>query len=261
MAGTETGARPRAALPRMIAHRGASRAAPENTLAAIEAAARQGAGAVEIDMSLLGDGTPVVFHDPTLERTGGGTGPLSAIGAGDLAALDAGAWFGRGFAGEPVPTLEAALDRVAALDLALNLELKPHDGPPGAVAEAAARALGARAWARSRVVVSSFSEAALAALRALAPAQPLAMLWGAPPRHWPETLAALGAEALHIDWREANPAVAAGAREAGVALRVYTANDPAALLPMREGLDGVITDHPPLYFEDPAWGPWARAVT
>jgi glycerophosphoryl diester phosphodiesterase len=74
----------------VIAHRGASGSAPENTVAAFELAARQGADAFELDVRLTADGVPVVLHDPTLERTTGHTGPLAALRLADLNEVDAG---------------------------------------------------------------------------------------------------------------------------------------------------------------------------
>src|SRR5215218_5885046 len=77
----------------VIAHRGASGSAPENTLAAFELAVRQGADAFELDVRLTADGVPVVLHDPTLDRTSDYRGPLAALRAADLRAIDAGARF------------------------------------------------------------------------------------------------------------------------------------------------------------------------
>lgn len=243
---------------RIIAHRGASRVAPENTLGAFRAAARQGAGWIEFDVSLLGDGTPVLHHDATLDRCTDRSGPLAELRAADLAGIDAGGWFGPAFAGEPLATLDAALELIGALGLSANLEMKPHGAPPGPVAEAVAAELGRRSWSAARILVSSFEPGALAALRRLMPGQPLAALYEAPPDDWPEVLAGLGAASLHV-WHEAlDPALLARARAEGVRLRVYTVNDPARLAPFREaGLAGVITDHPPLFLVDPDWAAWA----
>src|SRR5580765_3256853 len=77
----------------IIAHRGASGAAPENTLAAFELAVRQGADAFELDVRLTADGVPVVLHDPTLDRTTDRAGPLAALRVADLKGIDAGARF------------------------------------------------------------------------------------------------------------------------------------------------------------------------
>ena len=95
-------------LPRLIGHRGAKENAPENTLASIREAARQGARWVELDVMLSRDQRPVIIHDDTLDRTTSGTGPVPLRDVADLRALDAGTWFDPRFAGEPLPTLEEA---------------------------------------------------------------------------------------------------------------------------------------------------------
>jgi glycerophosphoryl diester phosphodiesterase len=98
----------------IIAHRGFSARAPENTLAAIEAAIDADADAVEFDLHVTADGTPVLFHDATLERTTDGEGALSDRTLAQLRGLDAGSWFAPEFAGEPIPTLAEALGRLRA---------------------------------------------------------------------------------------------------------------------------------------------------
>jgi glycerophosphoryl diester phosphodiesterase len=96
----------------IIAHRGYSSRAPENTLAAIEAAIAAGADAVEFDLRVSRDGVAVLFHDELLERTSNGTGPLRDVPFIDLAKLDAGSWFGPHFAGELIPRFADALERL-----------------------------------------------------------------------------------------------------------------------------------------------------
>jgi len=93
----------------IIAHRGYSATAPENTLAAIEAAITAGADAVEFDLHVTRDGVAVLFHDETLERTTGRAGLLAETSLAELRGLDAGAWFAASFTGEPVPSLDDAL--------------------------------------------------------------------------------------------------------------------------------------------------------
>jgi glycerophosphoryl diester phosphodiesterase len=95
--------------PEIIAHRGYSARAPENTLSALEAALQAGADAVELDVQTAACGTPVLFHDPMLGRTTNGVGPLKRRPLAQLKALDAGAWFSPTFAGESIPTQEEAL--------------------------------------------------------------------------------------------------------------------------------------------------------
>jgi len=95
--------------PEIIAHRGYSARAPENTLSALEAALRAGADALEFDVQTAACGTPVLFHDATLGRTTNGVGPLRRRPLAQLRALDAGAWFSPAFAGEGIPTQMEAL--------------------------------------------------------------------------------------------------------------------------------------------------------
>lgn len=99
--------------PRIIAHRGFSGIAPENTVAAIDAAIGAGADGVEFDLRGTADRIPVLFHDETLERTTDGHGAVHEWTAAALDTLDAGSWYSRAFQGEPVPTLARALDRVS----------------------------------------------------------------------------------------------------------------------------------------------------
>ena len=256
--------RPRTEEPgRIIAHRGASRVAPENTLSAFRRAHAQGARWIEFDVSPLGDGTPVIFHDDTLDRCTTGQGPLTGIGRADLARIRAGKLFGPEFADEPVPTLEAVLDLIEELGFHANLELKAHRRRPGRtvgdLAGPVAELLSAHPWATSRSVISSFDEDELGAFREYLPEAPVALLVEEPPADWRKRLDALGAEGLHLDYKCLTPGLLADARAAGFRVRVYTINEPARMAPFRDaGLTGVITDHPPLFLDEPAWAAWAR---
>jgi len=95
--------------PEIIAHRGFSARAPENTLAAMEAALETGVESVEFDLQAAACGTPVLFHDLMLGRTTNGVGPLRRRPLPHLKALDAGSWFSPEYSGERIPTQEEAL--------------------------------------------------------------------------------------------------------------------------------------------------------
>jgi glycerophosphoryl diester phosphodiesterase len=127
--------------PLVIAHRGASGFAPENTLAAFKLAVALGADGIELDAQLSADGRAVVIHDVRVNRTTDATGPVARFTAGELEKLDAGGWFERrllirprlratveretalasrktlNYSGEPVPTLESVLALLAPADL------------------------------------------------------------------------------------------------------------------------------------------------
>lgn len=251
---------PRTTTPgRIIAHRGASRIAPENTLAAFRQAHAQGARWIEFDVALLGDETPVVHHDGTFGRTASGTGKLADARRADLAGIDAGGWFSSGFAGERLPELDQALDLLDELGMSANLEMKVHGEEGAALARVVAGTLAGREWTTGRVIVSSFDHRALGAFRQEAPAQPLALLWTAPPRDWVQRVQALQGAAAHLDWRRLRLPMLAEAAAHDIELRVYTNNEPNRLVRFRDGLTGVITDHPPLFLDRPDWARWAAA--
>ncbi len=247
---------------RIVAHRGASRIAPENTLSAFRLAAGQGARWLEFDVSLLGDGTLVVHHDKTLDRCTDATGPLDQLSAADLSGIDAGRWFGAQYTGEPLATLEQTLDLIEELDLSANLEMKLHGAAPEPMVRAVASALDRRPWARARILVSSFDLGALEALRRVMPEQPLAVLNKIPLTDWPEVLTALRACSLHIRQEYLTGGILAEANRHGFHVRVFTINEPHRMEPFRAaggtgGLTGVITNHPPLFLDDPDWAAWA----
>ncbi len=114
--------------PRLIAHRGLSARAPENTLAAVRAAHEAGCRWVELDVQLLGDGTPVIWHDRDINRCSNGRGRLADLDIDQARRLDAGSWFDAAFAGESMATLEQMLTLIDELALGLNLELKVNRG-------------------------------------------------------------------------------------------------------------------------------------
>ena len=188
----------RADRPLIWAHRGASREAPENTLAAFTLAARQGADGIELDAQLCASGEVVVFHDTSLARTTGMPGLLAESSWTQLQKLDPGARIGSRWAGERVPLLLEVLANTPRT-LLVNIELKcerPDDrGLTAAVLEAVRDARAAE-----RVLLSSFNPLCLLRARRLAPAVPRALLFE-PGASWPLRSAAsaplLDLTALH----------------------------------------------------------------
>ncbi|MGH8808713.1 MAG: glycerophosphodiester phosphodiesterase family protein, partial [Noviherbaspirillum sp.] len=114
--------------PKILAHRGGGTLAPENTLAALRCGLAYGFRAVEFDVMLSSDSIPVLMHDPRFGRTVRGSGNVNDHTARELAAMDAGAWFGAQFAGEPVPTYAQAVDFCKANGIWMNVEIKPAPG-------------------------------------------------------------------------------------------------------------------------------------
>jgi len=231
--------------PRIVAHRGGGKAAPENTLAAIRLGAEFGFAGVEFDVMLSGDGVPVLIHDQKLERTTSGRGQVSAHSAAQLARLDAGAWKGRRWRGERVPRLEQAAELCRALGLWANVEIKPANGYERRTGEAVARAARAL-WQGAPLapVLSSFSPLALGAAREAAPELPRGLLLKRRiPPHWLEMARDLECVALHCEGRLLTQALVRAMHEAGVAVLAWTVNDPrAASKLLRWGVDCLVTD-------------------
>lgn len=217
------------------AHRGSSGAAPENTLAAFELAVRQGAQGVELDVQRSADGTLVVIHDETVDRTTSGSGRVVDLTADRLQTLG-------------IPTLAEVLDLLAPTDLRVNVELKNGVEPyPGLETDVEAVTAGSRlaADAPERVLYSSFNHRSLARLAALGSRVPRGVLHvEAMVRPW-EYAASFGAQALHPMALTVLAEEVARAHEAGMAVHAWTVDDPAAVRQLAAaGVDAVITNVP-----------------
>lgn len=240
-------AHPDVALPRLIAHRGLSAQAPENTLAAVRAAHTAGCQWVELDVQLLGDGTPVIWHDSTLKRCSDGHGRLATLDLAKARRLDVGAWFGDTFRGERMATLDEMLALLVELDMGVNMELKVTSRRSGSeLAEAVIPRL-LDALPPQRLIVSSFDAVALRQARSLADASllPIGVLTESVPQKWQPLCEGLDAYSIHTDWTRLTAKRADEIKAAGYRLLCYTANDPAAFADRwRWGVDGAISDDP-----------------
>ena len=233
-------------LPKVIGHRGACAYAPENTLASIRKAAAQGARWVEFDVRLTRERDLVLMHDDDVKRTTNGRGRVLELAAGELAALDAGAWFGGAFAGERVPTLAETIALLAELGLGANIEIKTEASEARASAEALGRILDAH-WPRTAPLplVSSFDVPALEAMRDVAPRWPRGLLLKELKGDWRGALDRLGAATLNLDHRPLDAGKAALARQSGRPVLCYTVNDPSRARQLFAwGIAAVFTDRP-----------------
>lgn len=229
-------------LPRWIAHRGGGVLAPENTLAGIRLAAAMGFRAVEFDVMLSADGTPVLIHDETLERTTNGRGLVCETDDRTLFALDAGK-------GEPIPHFIEAARVCRALGLLANVEIKPAAGHERTTAEKVAR-LAAEIWydAPGQVLISSFVPEAVEIARDLAPALPRSLLFEVVPADWPALFTQMRATALHCDADYLNDDVLRQAATLGVPVVCYTVNDPVvAQALLNRGVSAFFTDRLDLF--------------
>ena len=238
--------------PRWIAHRGAGKLAPENTLAAFRVGASFGYRMFECDVKLSADGIPFLLHDDTLQRTTNaeealGRG-LSTIGGehpwGTLALLDAGCWHSRTFAGETLPTFEAIARYCLDNAYFLNIEIKATPGTEVHTGEVVARH-AARLWHGAKVppLLTSFDVASLEGALQAQPELPRGLLLEALWSGWLETALRLGCVAVVCEQSLWDRSSMTQAKSAGLRTMSYTVNDEAQVQRLFDlGLDGVITD-------------------
>lgn len=231
--------------PRLIAHRGAGRSAPENTLSAFRKGAACGFLMMEYDVKLSADDVPILLHDDTLERTSNGSGRAADYRYAELAHFDFGAWHSAAYAGEPVPSLYAIAAYTRANGIHSNIEIKPTPGMEDHTGERIAR-LASRLWEGAALppLLSSFSEAALAAARDAVPELPRALLIEeALPPDWRERAAQLGCSGLNLNHRHVTESIARDVLAAGLSLAVWTVNDAARARELLSwGCNAIITD-------------------
>ena len=228
-----------------VAHRGASALAPENTMAAFERAVELGADALELDLHLTRDNELVVIHDDTLDRTTDGSGPVHQRSLGELMRLDAGRWFGEGFAGQRIPRLAEVLDRFAGR-VPLALEIKAGSTFFPGIEEKVVSALRQHG-AIDQGAVASFDHYALRRLKEIEPTiRTAALLVGRP-----VSLSALAgpakADGLALEASFVTKTEVEACRASGLQLVVWVVNDPAQMRHfIKLGVDGIITDYPDL---------------
>jgi glycerophosphoryl diester phosphodiesterase len=226
----------------VIAHRGASGHAPENTLAAFRKAIAQGAAFIETDLHLSRDARFVAIHDATVDRTTSGRGAVHDLTLAELRDLDAGSWFGSEFAGERIPTLEEVFEFSKKHDVVFYLELKPSGSWGGEHA-----LIGAlrESGEIPRAVVISFDISILASLRKLEPTLMTGVLYEGQIDSPVERAVEIGARQLAVRGDLVTPALLGEARKKDLQIVCWTVNHPAHMrLLMDAGVDGIMSDYP-----------------
>lgn len=235
--------------PRWVAHRGAGRLAPENTLAAFRLGAEHGYRMFECDVKLSADGVPFLMHDAGLERTTNGVGTGGDQPWDQLARLDAGSWHSRAYAGEPLASLENIARFCLANRYFLNIEIKPTPG----VEEQTGRVVAdhaARLWKGQEVppLLTSFRPESLLGAMQAQPQLPRGLLvddlwegWW----HYAQQLQCVAIVCNHALW---DGDLLAQVRGAGMRCLSYTVNDEwAAQRLLALGTDGIVTDRLDLF--------------
>lgn len=235
--------------PRWVAHRGAGKLAPENTLAAFRLGASHGYRMFECDAKLSADGVVFLMHDAALDRTTSGRGIGGAQPWSALAQLDAGGWHSRAYAGEPLPTLENLARFCLANGHLLNIEIKPTPGTERETGEAVARE-AARLWQGAAVppLLTSFQVESLEGAQAVQPELPRGLLLDKLWDGWLDAARQLGCVAIVCNHALWDAAVVSMVHDAGMRALSYTVNDDRTAQRLLElGTDGIITDRVDLF--------------
>jgi glycerophosphoryl diester phosphodiesterase len=226
----------------VIAHRGASGNAPENTLAAFRKAIALGASFIETDLQLSRDARFVAIHDATVSRTTNGQGAVHDMTLADLRKLDAGSWFGSEFAGERIPTLEEILEFSKKNDVVFYLEIKPGGSWGG---EHALIGSLRESGEIPRTVVISFDPSIVLSLRKIEPTLMTGLLYDGQIENPLDKAVAIGARQLVVRGDLVTAALISEARKKDLQVVCWTVNHPAHMrLLAAAGVDGIMSDYP-----------------
>lgn len=228
----------------VIAHRGASRYAPENTLAAFRKAKALGAQWVEFDVMLTACGEAVVIHDETLERTTNGKGNVCDYDYNALKTLDAGSWFDPAFSHEKIPTFKEVMDCLRAEQLAANVEIKPLVGWEEATTKKVLADIKAY-WTVDMMppLISSFSIPTLQWVRQLLPDALIGLLIDEWFVGWEAVCQQLQCVSVNLNQAIVNPDKVHEIHAMNRSVLCYTVNDPLrANTLMAWGVDAVFSD-------------------
>lgn len=228
----------------VIAHRGASRYAPENTLSAFRLAKTLNAQWVEFDVMLSADGVAVVIHDETVDRTTNGTGRVRDLTCQQLQALDAGSWFEAGYAGERIPTLKEVILCLQELQLSANIEIKATVGEEEATVLKVLSDIKAY-WAENSMppLISSFSVPILRMVRQHAPQAQLGLLVDEWFQDWETVCHELQCVSVDVNHEIVTPDIVSHIKTVSELLLCYTVNSPEQAKELLSwGVDAVFSD-------------------
>lgn len=233
----------------VVAHRGASKVTPENTLASVNWAAQMGATWIETDVRLTSDMKLVMIHDETLDRTTDGRGPVLTTSLEEIQKLDAGSWFSDEFSGARVPTLEEYLDCILENGINLQLELKEVPGLERELVEQTAEVLRKKwPFGERGLYLSAFSERCLRHAAEILPDVPRCLALVAAPNDPVALMKDVGCQIIHIqDTSYNSPERYEILKASGVEFAVATVNDATRARELLSlGAQSVLSDDPAL---------------
>lgn len=228
----------------IFAHRGASKLAPENTMAAFTLAQKMGADGIETDVQLTKDQVPVLIHDETLHRTTNGAGYVKDYTFEELKKLDAGRWFSEKYTGERLLGLDEFLEWVSTTSLSLNIELKNNIIDYKDIEEKVLELIKHYGVA-DRTIISSFNPNSIKRFKRLSKEIECACLTSRRPKDLKTLIEQTRANALHINYNALSKGLIKEAKRLHLPVRTYTVNRPSRLMrAYKLMLDGIFTDVP-----------------
>lgn len=241
--------------PLILAHRGASAYAPENTIAAFRLAHELGADGIELDVQLTRDKIPIVIHDDTVDRTTDGTGRVSELTVGEIARLDAGTWKTEDYRGEKIPTLAQVFEELSdwlnpmgrVRPCLINVELKTERVRTDGLEQQTLNVISRYAM-QHRILLSSFSPLALHRAKKINPRIPRGFLYdqtmpfylrNALPRYW------TAPQAMHPEYTMIDARYMEWARQKKLLVNTWTVDDPDQARRLAQlGVNAIITNKP-----------------
>ncbi|PTM59277.1 glycerophosphodiester phosphodiesterase [Desmospora activa] len=235
---------------KVLAHRGYSAKAPENTMAAFRLAAEAGADGLELDVHLSKDGEVVVIHDETVKRTTGKKGKVTNLTLEEIRRLDAGSWLHDHFAGEPIPTLDEVLSLTADKGLWINIELKNNKIRYPGLEQAVLERVDRYGMAE-RTIISSFNHYSLRTIHELRPEMDTAILYMADLFEPWQYARHVGVSSLHPYWPTVREETVYGCQQAGLPVRPFTVNRQQEMRRLLQlSVEAIITDHVTVLLEE-----------
>jgi len=233
-------------LPELIAHRGASGYAPENTISSVMMAKELGIKWVEFDVMLSACGEPVIIHDVKINRTTNGRGRVHQMTYDELSQFDAGSWFSSSYKDHKIPSLKAMINCLKDNGLRAVIELKPYPGQEQLTAKKTFDLI-LDVWPQGleHIIFASFQIDALKAIRQCCDKQAIGYGIHRWHRNWLDDIKALGCVSVHVNHWILNQRRTKALKGTGAHLLSYTVNNPKRALKLfKWGIDGIFSDFP-----------------
>ncbi|WP_010249160.1 glycerophosphodiester phosphodiesterase [Acetivibrio cellulolyticus] len=230
--------------PLIIAHRGASAYAPENTLSSFKKAVQLGADGIELDVQLSRDGHVVVIHDTYVNRTSNGNGRVRSLTLKQLKALDFGSWFSDEFKNEPICTLEEVFSYLKGWNGLINVEIKREWLQFTSIEKKVAELIK-KFDRQTKTIVSSFSVFSLAKIKRINKDIKTGILYSSSAKKPITHAMRIKADAIHPWYQNVTKDMKKDASQNNIKINTYTVDNPDAIKKLADiGVDGIITNVP-----------------